>query len=130
MARFVIFYPKIYKFNIKEVGVIHKDRYSGKPSYNFFNKIILSVQDIFSLIFCVYFDKKSFLKFKLFILGIYFIVFLILIIQKFILGVFLIDYLYYVITSLLVFFVFILIVQSFLNAKEKSKLNLVKNIIS
>ena len=125
MARFIVFYSKIYNYKINEYKVDHFHRKYGKTSYNFYNKIYLSIKDIFSLIFCIYLGKKGFYHFKQFIFSIYFFIFIFFLITSDV------DNIYFILTfvSLIPFIILNFIVTAFLESKSNKKENLIKNIL-
>ncbi|MDC0060086.1 glycosyltransferase [Pelagibacteraceae bacterium] len=128
MPRFIVFFSKKYNFKIKEFEVMHFYRNKGKSSYNLFDKIVLSIQDMFSLIFCVYLSARGVYVLKQAILIIHTLVFLIIMIYSLYFNYFSIFYFYNSILSLIIFSVLYTIINSFLNSKIKKNLNLIKNI--
>ena len=129
MARFIVFYSKKYNFKISELKVDHLTRKYGKTAYKFHDRIILSMKDIFSLIFCVYLGKKGFYNFKQFVFSLYFSIFSFILIVNFFNEK--LETKYFVLTfiSLICFMIFNIIVTSFLESKSNKNENLIKNIL-
>ena len=123
MARFIIFFCKKYNFNFTEIQIDHSSRRYGKTSYNFLDKIILSLKDIFSLVFCIYLGREKYYQLKQTINSI----FLILAIYQF-LKIFLFKSVVFsnLILLLIIFIIFDNIVSSFYSSKIKSNINFIK----
>ena len=130
MARFIVFYSKKYNFKISELKVDHFNRQFGKTSYKFHDRIILSIKDIFSLIFCVYLGKKGFYNLKQIIFSFYFLIFLCMLVINFFNEKIVNKYLLLTFVSLIIFIIFNFIVSSFLDSKSNKKENLIKNILN
>lgn len=129
LARFVIFFSKKYKFKINEISIKHSPREKGKTSYSFFDRIILSFKDIFTLFVCIALEKKGLYQLKQIILILFFVTVLFLVSLKLFLSLSN-DYIY---ITFLLFFLFVilnLIVNSFLKNKEKNITDLNMNIKS
>ena len=128
LSRFVIFFSSKYNYNISEISVNHNNRIKGQTSYNFIDKIVLSMKDIFSLVICIALGKERIYQIKQTILSIYFLILLTLIFEKIFLNQIKIDYILYILLSFFVMTIFNIIVQSFLRSKEKNTDYLNRNI--
>ena len=128
MPRFIVFFSKKYNFKIKEFEVSHFYRNKGISSYNLFDKTILSIQDMFSLIFCVYLGSRGVYVLKQTVLIIHVLIFFIILIYSLIFSFFPTFYFYTSILSLIISLVLYTIINSFLDSKIKKNLNLIKNI--
>jgi glycosyltransferase involved in cell wall biosynthesis len=128
LARFIIFFSYKYNFKISEIKVDHYERKKGKTSYNFIDRVVLGLKDIFTLLICIVLDKKKIYQIKQ----------LILIIYLFAVGFFIflgtVNYesFFYLMISLLFFTCLNFIINYFLKSKEKENFvykNYIKSII-
>ena len=53
LPRFIIFFSAKYNFKIIEIEIKHNKRINGKSAYNFFDRVILSFQDMFVIFTCI-----------------------------------------------------------------------------
>lgn len=53
LPRFIIFFSIKYNYKLVEIEIEHKERKHGTSAYNFFDRLILSLQDIFVIFVCV-----------------------------------------------------------------------------
>ncbi len=53
LPRFIIFFSIKYNYKLVEIEIEHRERKNGTSAYNFFDRIILSLQDIFVIFVCV-----------------------------------------------------------------------------
>tara|TARA_Y100000294_G_C8566519_1_gene341082 strand:+ start:2351 stop:3268 length:918 start_codon:yes stop_codon:yes gene_type:complete len=131
IARFMVLIANKFNFKILEIDVNHFLRNKGKSAYNFFDRIILSLKDIFCIIFCIVFSKENLYQFKqLTLVILIFFIFLILVFLKF-------DYNLKIISIPLVVIILIAIfnylVENFMKKKVNDKnteviLSFIKNI--
>ena len=129
MARFIVFYSKKYNFKISELKVDHFKRQFGETSYKLHDRIILSIKDIFSLIFCVYLGKKGFYNLRQVVFSLYLFVFLFILTINFFSEKLLTRYFFLTFVSLIIFIIFNFIVTSFLDSKSNKNENLIKDIL-
>jgi dolichol-phosphate mannosyltransferase len=122
LSRFVIFFSKKYNFKISEINIEHKKRKHGVTAYSFFDRIILSLKDIFTLLICVALEKKGVYQIKQVFLSIYFLTFLFLILGKFVFNYFNLIDVFYLLTSFSMLSMLNLIIQSFLDSKERKNI--------
>ena len=131
MARFVVFFSKKFNYKIYEMPVSHFHRLKGKTSYSFFDKIILCLKDVFTIIICISLGKNRIYQIKQFILSVYFISILIFIIDSFFYKYFDNQIIIFFIFSFLLLCILNMIIQTFLSSKEKKLSDLmsyIKNI--
>ncbi len=128
IARFIVLIAKKFNYKILEIDVNHFLRNKGKSAYNVFDRFILSLKDIFCIIFCIVFNKEKLYQFKQLTLVILIIlIFIILVFFKF-------DYnLKMVSISLMCIFIisiFNLLIENFLKKKIQDKnSNIVQSFI-
>ncbi len=119
LSRFVIFFSKKYNFKISEIEIEHNKRLHGNTAYSFFDRIILSLKDMFTLLICVALEKKGVYQIKQVVLVLYFLTFLSILFGKFFFNYFNFEDIFYLLTSLIALSILNIIIQSFLRSKEK-----------
>ncbi len=127
LTRFVIFYSYKYNFKILEVSVMHFDRKRGKTSYNFFNRIILALKDMFTLLTCIVLGKSKIYQIKQVILVIYLVILISIIFFKK-----LFDQIFFDVLITFLFFICLnFIIGLYYNSKSKTNFeskNFIKSI--
>ena len=117
LARFIIFFSYKHNFKINEIKVDHYKREKGTTSYNFFDRVVLALKDIFTLFIYIVLDKKKIYQIKKIILIIYlfivgFIIFL---------GSISFNEFYYLVISLLFFTSLNFMINYFIKSKHKTE---------
>lgn len=119
LSRFVIFFSRKYNFKISEIEIEHNKRLYGNTAYSFFDRVILSMKDIFTLVVCVALENKGVYQIKQIILVFYFISFLFIFFGKIFFNHFDLNDVFYVLTSLVALSILNTVIQAFLKSKEK-----------
>jgi glycosyltransferase involved in cell wall biosynthesis len=64
LPRFIIFFSAKYSFKIIEIDIKHNERIYGKSAYNFFDRVILALQDMFVIFLCIILRQDRIYVFK------------------------------------------------------------------